>query len=72
MMEGLDSTVDAIFFVGYHGSISGKPSTMSHTYNPEVFTAARLAGVDVGESGINALVGAALRRADRLRVRRRR
>ncbi|QXG76655.1 M55 family metallopeptidase [Modestobacter sp. L9-4] len=56
MMQGLDETVDAAFFVGYHGSISGQPSTLSHTYNPEVFAAARVNGVEVGESGINALV----------------
>jgi D-amino peptidase len=56
MMQGLDETFAAAFFVGYHGSISGKPSTMSHTYNPEVFSGAKLNGVYVGESGINALV----------------
>jgi D-amino peptidase len=56
MMQGLDSSFDAIFFVGYHGSISGQPSTMSHTYNPEVFSGVRLNGEYVGESGINALV----------------
>lgn len=56
MMQGLDSSFDAVFFVGYHGSISGCPSTMSHTYNPEVFSAARVNGREVGESGINALV----------------
>jgi D-amino peptidase len=56
MMQGLDSTADLIFFVGYHGSISGPSSTLSHTYNPEVFSAARVNGIEVGESGINALV----------------
>lgn len=56
MTEGLDESVDAAFLVGYHGSISGRPSTLSHTYNPEVFAAARINGVEVGESGINALV----------------
>jgi D-amino peptidase len=56
MMQGLDESVDAVFFVGYHGSISGEASTMSHTYNPEVFSGARLNGRPVGESGINALV----------------
>lgn len=56
MMQGLDETVDAAFFVGYHGSISGAASAMSHTYNPEVFSGARLNGLPVGESGINALV----------------
>jgi D-amino peptidase len=56
MTQGLDETVDAAFLVGYHGSISGRPSTMSHTYNPEVFSGAWLNGTWVGESGINALV----------------
>ena len=56
MMQGLDDSVDAAFLVGYHGSISGAPSTLSHTYNPEVFTGARVDGAWVGESGINALV----------------
>jgi D-amino peptidase len=56
MMEGLDETFDAVFFVGYHGSISGAPSVLSHTYNPEVISAVRLGGEEVGESGINALV----------------
>ena len=56
MMQGLDESFDAVFFVGYHGSISGRPSTLSHTYNPEVFAAARVNGELVGESGINALV----------------
>lgn len=56
MMQGLDETADAVFLVGYHGSISGRPSTLSHTYSPEVFSAAHVNGAEVGESGINALV----------------
>ena len=56
MMEGLDDSFDVVLLVGYHGSISGESSTLSHTYNPEVFSAVRLGGVEVGESGINALV----------------
>ena len=58
MMQGLDDTVDGAFLVGYHGSISGAPSVLSHTYNPEVFSGARVNGTWVGESGINALVTA--------------
>jgi D-amino peptidase len=56
MVQGLDESVDAAFLVGYHGSISGEPSAMSHTYNPEVFSGARVNGRWVGESGLNALV----------------
>jgi len=56
MLEGLDDSFDVVFLVGYHGSISGDSSTLSHTYNPEVFSAARIGDIEVGESGINALV----------------
>jgi D-amino peptidase len=59
MMEGLDGSFEAVFFVGYHGSISGAPSTLSHTYNPEVISGARLTDRLVGESGINALAALA-------------
>jgi hypothetical protein len=51
MAEGLDDSFDAVFLVGYHGSISGRPSTLSHTYNPEVFAGVRVNGDYVGESG---------------------
>lgn len=61
MMQGLDEEFDAVFFVGYHGSISGEPSVLSHTYNPEVISGVTLNGVYVGESGINALVAHACR-----------
>ena len=56
MMEGLDDSFDAVFFVGYHGSISGEPSVLSHTYNPSVISKVLLNGMECGESGINALV----------------
>jgi len=59
MMQGMDETVDAVFFVGYHGSISGESSVLSHTYNPSVVSKAELNGVECGESGINALVALA-------------
>jgi D-amino peptidase len=59
MMEGLDASFDAVFFVGYHGSISGESSVLSHTYNPAVVTRVTVNGVECGESGINALVALA-------------
>lgn len=58
MMEGLDETFQAIFFIGYHGCVDGPPSALSHTYNPAAVLAAELDGVMVGEAGINALVAA--------------
>ena len=59
MMQGLDATADLVFMVGYHGSISGESSVLSHTYNPAVISHVELNGVRVGESGINALVALA-------------
>jgi D-amino peptidase len=56
MMEGMDDSVDAVFFIGYHGSISGESSVLSHTYNPAVVSKVELNGIECGESGINALV----------------
>jgi D-amino peptidase len=62
MMQGLDAWgggADVVFMVGYHGSISGESSVLSHTYNPSVVSHVELNGVRVGESGINALVALA-------------
>ena len=59
MMQGLEADADVVFMVGYHGSISGESSVLSHTYNPSVISHVTLNGVRVGESGINALVALA-------------
>jgi D-amino peptidase len=59
MMQGLDASFDACFFVSYHGSMGARSSTLSHTYNPAAIAEVRLNGVVVGESGINALVALA-------------
>ncbi|GAA1233396.1 M55 family metallopeptidase [Kitasatospora nipponensis] len=56
MMQGLDPSFDAVFFVSYHGSMAGCPATLSHTYNPQAIAEVRLGGVVAGESAINALV----------------
>src|SRR5438270_1869834 len=60
MMQGLEAGADAVFMVGYHGSISGESSVLSHTYNPQVISHVELNGSRVGESGINALVALGL------------
>jgi D-amino peptidase len=59
MMQGLDATADVVFMVGYHGSISGESSVLSHTYNPSVVSHVSLNGTRAGESGINALAALA-------------
>ncbi len=58
MMEGLDDSFDAIFFLGYHGSIGASQSVLSHSYNPRAIWEARINERVVGESAINALVAA--------------
>lgn len=58
MMQGLDASFDAVFFVSYHGSMGGDPAVLSHTYNPMAVAEVRLNGEEVGESGVNALVAA--------------
>jgi D-amino peptidase len=56
MMEGLDSSFDAAFLIAYHGGIGAEHAVLSHTYNPLAVWEARLNGVPVGESALNALV----------------
>ena len=56
MMEGLDETFDAVFMVAYHGAIGAEHAILSHTYNPLAVWEARLNGMAVGESALNALV----------------
>src|SRR5487761_541745 len=59
MMQGMEPGVDAVFMIGYHGSISGDSSVLSHTYNPSVVSRVELNGAECGESGINGLVALA-------------
>lgn len=56
MMQGLDDSFDAIFFLGYHGSIGASHAILSHSYNPRAIWEARINGRIVGETAINALV----------------
>jgi D-amino peptidase len=58
MMEGLDESFAAIFFLGYHGSIGASHAVLSHSYNPRAIWEARLGGRIVGETALNALVAA--------------
>jgi D-amino peptidase len=55
MMQGLDTSFDAVFFVSYHGSMSAA-APLSHTYNPRAIAEVELNGTVVGESGVNSLV----------------
>ncbi|MET7279801.1 M55 family metallopeptidase [Kribbella sp. NPDC005582] len=59
MMEGLDASFDAIFFISYHGSAGATSSVLHHTYNPRAIAEVRLNGVVAGEAAVNALVARA-------------
>jgi D-amino peptidase len=58
MMQGLDDSFDALFFIGYHGSIGHERAILAHSYNPDAIWEVRLNGKIVGESALNALVAA--------------
>ncbi len=59
MMQGLDSSFDAVFLVSYHGSMGSNGSVLSHTYFPLAFAEVTIDGVVAGEAGINSLVARA-------------
>jgi D-amino peptidase len=59
MMEGLDGSFDAAFFISYHGSAGATSSVLHHTYNPRAIAEVRLNGEIAGEAGVNALVALA-------------
>lgn len=58
MMEGLDDSFDAIFFLGYHGSIGASHAILSHSYNPRAIWEVCINGEVAGETALNALVAA--------------
>ncbi len=58
MMEGLDDTFDAVFFIGYHGAVDAPPAILSHTYSPRMVAGAAVDSLPVGEAGLNCLVAA--------------
>jgi D-amino peptidase len=58
MMSGLDETVDAVIFVGYHGKAGTADSVLSHTIHGGVIADVRCDGRSLGELGLNAALAA--------------
>jgi len=56
MLEGLDGSFDAAFFIGYHGAIGAPHAVLSHSYSPAAIWESKVDGRVVGEIGINDLV----------------
>ncbi len=57
MVEGLDGSYDAAFFIGYHAR-AGSPGVLSHTYSSTVMEF-RVNGRPFGEVGMNAALAGA-------------
>lgn len=55
MMEGLDSTFDAVLFVGYHAKAGSPRGVFAHT-GSGVVRDLEVNGLSVGEGGMNALL----------------
>jgi D-amino peptidase len=55
MMEGIDTSFDAAFLVGYHAMSGHSLGVIAHTYTGSA-NAVRLNGLTVGETGFNAAI----------------
>lgn len=60
MMEGIDETFDAAFFIGYHGKAGTANGILNHTLSGKI-QRLFLNGKEVGEAGLNAALAAAFR-----------
>lgn len=57
MMEGIDSGIDAVAFVGYHAG-AGEQGVLSHTYLGQTVLGVRINGGPASEGRMNALLAA--------------
>jgi D-amino peptidase len=60
MVEGLDSSFDAVLFVGYHASAAQTDGVMGHTYS-HALRHVRINGREVGEYGTAGMVAGHLK-----------
>ena len=56
MMQGIDSTFNAVFFIGYHAKSGTRIGVLDHTISGRVISDIVINGVSVGEVGINAAI----------------
>lgn len=54
MMTGIDSGVDAVCFIGYHGRAGTGQSVLAHTVSGATIAQVRCNGRELGELGLNA------------------
>ncbi len=58
MMQGIDSSFDAVVFVGYHARAGTTASILDHTISSATVRAIRINGQEMPEMGINAAIAA--------------
>lgn len=58
MLSGIESKVDAVVFVGYHGKAGTPRSVLAHTMSSAVIADVRVDGESLGEIGLNAALAA--------------
>jgi D-amino peptidase len=56
MMQGIDSSYDAVVFVGYHSRAGTAPAIMDHTISGGTIHAIRVNGQELPEMGLNAAI----------------
>ncbi|HET7551075.1 MAG TPA: M55 family metallopeptidase [Gemmatimonadaceae bacterium] len=56
MMQGIDSTFDAVLFIGYHAATTNPAGVRAHTLSSAHYAAVKLNGVAVPEAGISAAI----------------
>ncbi|AWX56259.1 MULTISPECIES: M55 family metallopeptidase [Brevibacillus] len=59
MMQGIDSSCDAAFFIGYHGKAGTGDAVLNHTLSGLAIHRLILNGKEVGEAGLNAAIAGA-------------
>jgi D-amino peptidase len=56
MMQGIDETYDAVFFIGYHARAGSKDGVLDHTYSSASVFSIKVNGMELGEAEQNALI----------------
>ena len=56
MMQGIDGTFDAVFFIGYHARSGSEDGVLDHTYSSASVYSIKVNGMELGESEQNALI----------------
>jgi D-amino peptidase len=56
MMQGIDSTFQAVMFIGYHSSTTNPAGVRAHTISSARLADVRINGVSMPEGGINAAI----------------